>query len=77
MMMQKNKNVQTLCSRPLEYFLGSTVAKQNSRNAFRNQTHFSNNYAYFLKGPIQTHKLTLQKYVLSKIKVGREILPCL
>ena len=74
MMMQKNKNVQTLSSRPLGDFLGSTVATQNSRNVFRNQGHFSNNYVYFLKGPIQTHKLTLQKYVLGKIKVGREIL---
>ena len=72
MMMQKNKNVQTLCSRPLGDFLGSTVATQNPRNVFRNQRHFSNNYAYFLKGPIQTHKLTLQKYALGKIKVGRK-----
>ena len=70
--MQKNKNVQTLCSRPLGHFLGSTVATQNLRNAFRNQTRFSTNYAYFLKGPIQTHKLTLQKYALVKIKVGRK-----
>ena len=74
MMMQKNKNMKTLSPRPLGDFLGSTVAKPNSRNAFRNQTYFSNNYAYFLKGPIQTHKLTIQKYVLSKIKVRRNIL---
>ena len=67
MMMQNTKNVKKLSSRPLGYFLGSTVAKQNSRNAFRNETHFSKNYIYFLKGPIQTHKLTLQKYALGKI----------
>ena len=71
-MMQKTKSIKKMSSRPLGDFLGSTVAKQNSRNAFRNQTHFSNNYVYFLKGPIQTHKLTLQKYVLGKIKVGRK-----
>ena len=73
-MMQKNKNVQTLSSRPLGDFLGSTVATQNSRNVFRNQGHFSNNYVYFLKGPIQTHKLTLQTYGLTKNKVGLDIL---
>ena len=74
MMMQKNKNVQTLSSRPLGDFLGSTVATQNSRNVFRNQGQFSNNYVYFLKGPIQTHKLTLQTYGLTKNKVGLNIL---
>ena len=74
MMMQKTKNMKTLSPRPLGDFLGSTVATQNSRNVFRNQGHFSNNYAYFLKGPIQTHKLTLQTYGLTKIKVGRDIL---
>ena len=74
MMMQKTKNVKTLSSRPLGKFLGSTVATQNLQNAFRNQTGFSNNYAYFLKWPIQTHKLTLQTYGLTKIKVGRDIL---
>ena len=73
-MTQKNKNLQPLPPRPLGDFLETTVAKQNSRNAFRNQTHFSNNYAYFSKGPIHAHKLILQKYVLSKIKVGRKIL---
>ena len=72
MLMQKTKNVKTLSSRPLGDFLGSTVATQNSRNVFRNQGHLSNNCAYFLKGPIQTHKLTLQKYALGKIKVGRK-----
>ena len=72
MMMQNTKNMKKLPSRPLGYFLGSTVAKQNSRNAFRNQTYFSNNCVYFLKGPIQTHKLTLQKYALGNIKVGRK-----
>ena len=36
---KKNKNMKTLSPRPLGDFLGSTVAKQNSRNAFRNQTH--------------------------------------
>ena len=71
-MMQKNKIMKTLSPRPLGDFLGSTVAKQNSRNAFRNQRHFPNNYVYLPKGPIQTHKLTLQKYGLSKIKVGRK-----
>ena len=74
MTIQKTKNMKTLSPRPLGDFLGSTVATQNSRNVFRNQGHFSNNYAYFSKGPIQTHKLTLQKYVLSKMKVGRKIL---
>ena len=72
MMMQTNKNVQTLCSRPLGDFLGSTVATQNSRNVCRNQGHFSNNYVYFIKGLIQTDKLTLQKYALGKIEVGRK-----
>ena len=74
MMIQKTKSVKTLSSRPLGDFLGSTVATQNSRNGFRNQGHVSNNYVYFLKGPIQTHKLTLQTYGLTKIKVGRDIL---
>ena len=71
-MMQNTKNMKALSSRPLGDFLGSTVAKQNSRSVFRNSTHFSNNCVYFLKGPIQTHKLTLQKYALGKIKVGRK-----
>ena len=71
-MMMKKKNMKTLSPRPLGDFLESTVAKQNSRNVFRNQRHFSNNYVYSLKGPIQTHKLTLQKYALGKIKVGRK-----
>ena len=71
-MMQKTKSTKKVSSRPLGDFLGSTVAKQNSRNVFRNQGPFSNNYAYYLKGPIQTHKLTLQKYALGKIKVGRK-----
>ena len=72
MMMQNTKSMKKLSSRPLGDFLGSTVATQNSRNVFRNQGHFSNNYVHFLKGPIQTHKLTLQKYALGKIKVGRK-----
>ena len=73
-MTQNTKSMKKLSSRPLGYFLGSTVATQNSRNVFRNQGHFSKNYVYFLKGPIQTHKLTLQKYALGKIKVGRKAL---
>ena len=72
MMMEKNINMKTLSPRPLGDFLGSTVATQNSRNVFRNQGHFANNYVYFIKGPIQTHKLTLQKYALGNIKVGRK-----
>ena len=72
--MQQAKNVKTLSSRPLRDFLASTVPTQNSRNVFRNQRHFSNDYVHLLKGPIPTHKLILQKYGLAKIKVGRDIL---
>ena len=71
-MIQKTKNTENTVPQTPGGFLGSTVAKENSRNVFRNQGHFSNNYVYFLKGPIQTHKLTLQKYALGNIKVGRK-----
>ena len=74
MITKKNQNVKTLSPKPLGDFLGSTVATQNSRNVFRSQGHFSNDYAYFLKGPIRTHKLTLQTYGLTKNKVGLNIL---
>ena len=48
--MQNTKNVKKQPSRPLGFFLGSTVAKPNSRNAFRNQTGFSNNYGIVFGG---------------------------